>query len=321
MSTIKKENKFVILSKKYPAVYMILVSLLAFAIISPYFMTVNNMRTIMAGNSVILIAALGETMVLLTGGIDLSVATVISASAVMAGYVMNITGSITIGLIVAVATGLVFGIVNGVLIGYFGMTSFITTMGTQLISSGVAYYLSQGIAVPGTPSGLVEFGSLKLFGIPSLFVVAIVLLVICVVLVGYTTWGRNVLLLGANRYTAEYSGINVKLTETSVYVCAGLFAGIAGFVSISNLGFAIPGVGDTLLMVILGGIVLGGTAMAGGEGSIPRTLIGVALLAILINGLSMVGVPFYDQLVIEGVLIFLGNGLVIIMGKRSQMAM
>ena len=96
---------------------------------------------------------------------------------------------------------------------------------------------------------------------------------------------------------------------------------IAGFISIINLGNGIPGVGDTLLMIILGGVVLGGTSMNGGEGSIIRTLIGITLLAILTNGLNIIGIPFYDQLIVQGILIFVGNGLAIYMSQKSEYAM
>ena len=327
MENVKTKNKVGIkniaidFSKRYPAVFIILVLILAFTVVSPHFMTSSNAQTIMAGNAVVMIAAIGETMVLLTGGIDLSVATVISSSAVLAGYVMNVTHSITLGILTAVAVGLVIGCINGLLIGYGKMVPFITTMGTQLVARGIAFVVSQGIAVKGTPKPLVEFGFQSLAGLPVIFLISIVLLLLSAVLITKATWGRYVILAGANKKTGQYTGINVRFVEMSVYVFAGLFAGIAGFISIINLGNGIPGVGDTLLMIILGGVVLGGTSMNGGEGSIIRTLIGITLLAILTNGLNIIGIPFYDQLIVQGILIFVGNGLAIYMSQKSEYAM
>ena len=201
------------------------------------------------------------------------------------------------------------------------MVPFITTMGTQLVARGIAFVVSQGIAVKGTPKPLVEFGFQSLVGLPVIFLISIVLLLLSAVLITKTTWGRYVILAGANKKTGQYTGINVRFVEMSVYVFAGLFAGIAGFISIINLGNGIPGVGDTLLMIILGGVVLGGTSMNGGEGSIIRTLIGITLLAILTNGLNIIGIPFYDQLIVQGILIFVGNGLAIYMSQKSEYAM
>lgn len=299
------------LMKTYPTIPIIFVLLIAFSISSPFFLTTGNMSTIMSANTVILIAAVGQTMVLLTGGIDLSVSTVVSASAVCGGTVMTNTGNVFLGLTVAIFVGVIFGALNGVLVGYFGLTPFITTMGTQLIARGIAFVLSQGIAVKGTPMAMIDFGFGSFLSIPYVMIVAIVILIVCSILLTQTTWGRHVKLLGSNRESAKYAGIHSKKIEFSVYAFSGVLAGIAGFISIANLGNAIPGVGDTILLIIIGGVVLGGTSMNGGEGSIKRTILGVGLLAILTNGLNMMGIPFYDQLIIQGILIFVGNSLAV----------
>lgn len=309
------------LSTTYPTIPIILSLLIIFSIAAPYFLSGGNMQTIMSANAVILIAAVGQTVVLLTGGIDLSVSTVISASAVVSGVVMAATGNVFVGLLVALGVGLFFGVLNGVLVGYFGLTPFITTMGTQLIARGIAFVLSQGIAVKGTPPWMMTFGFGSFLGLPSITLVAIVCLIIVGVFLTQTIWGRRVILLGSNRESARYSGINTRKVEASVYALSGVLAGVAGFVSIASLGNALPGVGDTILLMIIGGVVLGGTSMNGGEGSVSRTILGVGLLAILTNGLNMIGIPFYDQLIIQGILIFLGNGLAVKFSSKSSMAM
>lgn len=317
-----KTMKFVIEgSTRYPTIPIIVSLFIVFSIIAPFFLSTGNMQTIMAANSVIMIAAIGQTLVLLTGGIDLSISTVISASAVVSGVVMVSTGSILLGIIVAISIGLFFGLLNGLLVGYFGLTPFITTMGTQLIARGVAFVFSKGIAVKGTPKGVVNFGFADLLGIPMITIVSIILLIISSFLVTKTSWGRRIILLGSSRNAARYTGLKTKQIELSVYLLSGLFAGIAGVVSIANLGNAIPGVGDTILLIIIGGVVLGGTSMSGGEGSIVRTILGVGLLAILTSGLNMIGIPFYDQLIIQGILIFVGNWLSMKFSSASDLAM
>lgn len=294
-------------AKSYPVAPILIVLIVAFSLFSPFFLTAGNIEAMLAANAVVLIAALGMTCVFLLGGIDLSISTVISVSAVTAGLAMAANGSILAGVVTAVAVGLGFGLFNGILIGIFGLTPFITTMATQLIARGIAFVLSKGIAVQGTPYAMIDFGFLSFLGVPAVTWVGLVIVIIGSIAMSQTNWGRHVMLIGSNRNSARYAGINIRVVEVSVYAISGLLAGIAGFISIANLGNAIPGVGDTLLLIIIGAVVLGGTTMDGGEGSIERTIIGVALLAVLTSGLNLMGIPFYDQLIIQGVLIFMGT--------------
>ncbi len=305
-------------ARLYPAIPVIVVLLVSFSTISPYFLNAGNVEAMLAANSVVLIAAVGMTLVFLTGGIDLSISTVISASAVLSGLVMAATDNVALGVLTAMGVGAGFGAANGVLIGIFGLTPFITTMATQLIARGIAFVMSQGVAVRGTPFWVMDFGFWVWLGIPAVTWIAFGVVLIGIAALTLTTWGREVYLVGSNRNSARFTGINVPQIEFSVYFLSGLLGGLAGFISIANLGNAIPGVGDTLLLIIIGAVVLGGTAMEGGEGSVLRTLLGVALLSILINGLNLIGIPFYDQLIVQGVLIFVGTWLAMKLSRRRS---
>lgn len=305
--------------KSYPVVPLIVILWITFSSLSPYFFSMGNIEGMLVNNTVLLIAAIGMTFVFLVGGIDLSVSTVISVSAVLAGIVMAKTGDIALGAVTALSVGGLFGAINGLLIGAFGLTPFITTMATQLIARGIAFYLSQGIAVEGTPLALMDFGFVSVKGIPAITLIGLVIALAAALVLGLTTWGRQIILLGSNRSAARYAGLPVQSLEFSAYLLSGLLAGVAGFISIISLGTAIPGVGDTLLLIIIGAVVLGGTSMNGGEGSITRTLLGVALLTVLINGLNLLRIPFYDQLIIQGILIFFGTWLAnTFSGKRRD---
>lgn len=304
--------------RSYPVAPVLVALFVAFSLFSPYFLTTGNLEAMLTANSVVLIASIGMTLVFLMGGIDLSISTVISASAVIAGLVMAATGSVWIGGASALIVGLAFGLLNGLLIGVLGLTPFITTMATQLIARGVAFVLSKGIAVQGTPYSMIDFGFLTLAGVPAVTWLGLVVVAICLLAMTQTDWGRHVMLIGSNRNAARFSGIPVRRTEVSVYAVSGLLGGLAGFISIANLGNAIPGVGDTLLLIIIGAVVLGGTTMEGGEGSITRTVLGVALLAVLISGLNLIGIPFYDQLIIQGLLIFFGTWVSMKLSKRRH---
>lgn len=308
--------------RNYPTIPIILIMIIGFSLTTRRFLTAGTIRTMMAVNSVVLIAAIGQTFVLLTGGIDLSVSTVISVSAVVAATVMELTGAnILVGVLAAVLVGLFFGLINGTLIGYGRMTPFITTMGTNLVARGVAFMMSsEGRGVKASKE-LIVFGFKTFLGVPLMFWIGLILVAIFTVLLTQTNWGRKVILVGSNSVAARYSGVNTRKVEASVYVLSGLLAGIAGFISIINLGAGIPGVGDKLLLTIIAAVVLGGTSMTGGEGSVLRTLIGIVLLAVLTQGLDRLHVEFYDQFIILGILIFAGNSLSIRISSRSSKAM
>jgi len=279
-----------------------------FAFLAPSFATLRNARTMLAATAVAAVAAIGETLILITGGIDLSVATVVACSAVLASKVMEAESNTLIGLMVALGIGLGFGLINGFTVAKLGLTPFVLTLGTNLIARGIAFSVSKGYAIRA-PLALRQFGRMNWLGLPIIVVITLIMLVIFELLLSKTTWGRYVYFLGANKEAARYVGINYGLVGASVYIIAGVLCGLAGYLSVISLGAAIPGVGDTILLTIIGGVILGGTSLFGGVGSVWRTALGVLLLATLTNGLNLLGFGFYDQLIAQGIVIVLGTGL------------
>jgi ribose transport system permease protein len=290
---------------------------LFFALMSPAFATPTNARALLSASAVVATAAAGQTLVLLTGGIDLSVATVVSCSAVLAAAAVGPLGNPWAALVVALAVGLAFGLVNSVAVGWLRLTPFVLTLGTNLIARGIAFSVSEGIAVQAPPS-LAELGRADVLGIPAIALVAILVLILFGYLAGNTSWGRFVYLLGSNEQAARYVGVRCSLVKGSVYAITGLLGGLAGFLSLANLGVGLPGVGDTILLQIIGGVILGGTSLFGGEGGMWRTALGVLLLATLTNGLNLLGFAFYDQLVAQGLVILLGTGLIVRLAAEPQ---
>lgn len=288
---------------------------IAFSALTPLFATSTNVRILLAASAVVAVAAAGETLVLLTGGIDLSIATVVSCSAVLSATVMGETGSALTGLAVAVGVGLVFGLVNGVAIGVLDLTPFVLTLGTYLVARGVAFSVSDGVSLSGAPPGLLELGSARIAGIPAIALVAVAVFVVVGLALVRTRWGREVYLVGSNEAAARHVGIRTRAVKASVYVVAGGLAGVAGYLSIMNLGVATPGIGDTLLLSIIGAAIVGGTSLFGGEGSMGRTALGVLLLASLTNGLNLLNFEFFDQLVAQGLVILVGTALVVRMTR------
>ena len=307
----------------YPAVAIIILLLVVFSILDPGFFSIGTFQIVMKGNAYLLIAAIAETLVILTGGIDLSVSTVMALSAVVSCLCMDVTGagaaSILVGLVVALVVGLVFGVVNGVFVGHFGMQPFIVTMGTRLVASGIACALTKSVATPG-PESMVMFGFHKIAEIPTIFIISVLVLIVMAVFVKQSKWGRELVLFGSNKESAKYCGINVKLVEMVAYSLSGLLSGLAGFFTIVVLGVGQPTIGATNLLIIIGAVVLGGTSMTGGEGSVARTFIGITLLAFLQAGLNATGVPYTTQMIIEGLIIFIGYSLSVNVTARSSSA-
>ncbi|MEZ4518748.1 MAG: ABC transporter permease [Chloroflexota bacterium] len=289
---------------------------LLFAFLAPSFATPTNISALLAVAAVVFVAAVGETFVMLTAGIDISVASVLACSAIIGAAVMGQDGSPWVGLIVSVTVGLIFGAFNGFSVAVLGLTPFVLTLGTHLIARGIAFSVSEGIAMR-VPQALRQLGRVEYLNIPFIAFVAVAVLLVAMFALRKTTWGRYIYLLGANKDAANYVGIRHKWIEGSVYVIAGGLAGLAGYLSVINLGVALPGVGDPLLLTIIGGVILGGTSMFGGEGAIWRTALGILLLAVLSNGLNLLGFEFYDKLIVEGLVILLGTGLAVRLGRAS----
>jgi len=294
-----------------------LVIWLILALLNSTFATWPNIQTILAASAVVLTAAIGETLVLLTGDIDVSVATVATCSGVVAAAVMGREGDPAVGLLVALLVGAGFGLINGIACGVFGLTAFIFTLGTMLVARGIAFSISEGIAMR-IPRAIRDFGRLDVIGIPAIAVVALVAVAVFAFILSQTTWGRQVYLLGSNAAAAHYVGIRRRLVRLSVFLVSGALGGLAGYLALANLGVAIPGLGDTILLTIIGGVIVGGTSLFGGEGSLWRTVVGVLLLAGLTNGLNLIGIPFYDQLIVQGVVILIGTALVARLARTTM---
>jgi ribose/xylose/arabinose/galactoside ABC-type transport system permease subunit len=247
------------------------------------------------------------------------VASVAACSGVIAAAVMGRDGDPLVGLLVALGVGLAFGTFNGFSVAKLGLTPFVLTLGVHLVARGIAFTVSEGIAIP-VPQAIRQFGRAEWWGIPAIAVIAMIMLVLFGILLAKTSWGRYIYLLGTNPNAARYVGIRSQWVKASVYILAGLLSGLAGFLAVANLGAAIPGVGDKILLTIIGGVILGGTSMFGGVGSIARTAAGVLLLATLSNGLNLLGFDFYDQLIAQGVVIIVGTTMVIRFGREVQPA-
>jgi ribose transport system permease protein len=292
---------------------LILVGLIAvFSLINPTdFFTASNGRNIATDAAVLLILGTGMTYVIITAGIDLSVGSVLVFSGVVAARAMNAvggngTGTILVGLVVAVLAGLAWGLINGFLIAKAKIPAFIVTLGTFGIALGAALLITGGVDERQVPIKLIDgIGTGRLFGqIPWLVVIAAVVCLIFGVILAQTRFGRYAYATGANAEGVRRAGINVDAHLIKVYALMGTLAGLAGYVSLARFGTTTIGGHTTDNLNTIAAVVIGGTSLFGGVGTILGTVFGVFIPAVLQNGFVIVGVqPFWQQVAVGIVLI------------------
>jgi ribose transport system permease protein len=309
---VKGHNKFVgvlikITGYREFILFLVLVlGVIVVNVITPAFLTVINLRAMALGFSLTGIIALSMTVVLISGGLDLSVGAVFAVSGAVTALLFNRLGfpiwtAAAIGLLV----GLSFGFLNGLMIGQIGINPLITTLGSMIIARGFAMFLTKGriVTIRGVADGFPFLGSGLIFGLPFMFVVFVLLAAVFTIVFKKSFWMRNVFYTGSNTRAADYSGINTKGSKISVYVLSALLAAISGLFSLSRFGVAVPTTGDGMEINTIAAVVIGGASLSGGEGSVVGTVLGVILLSFISNMLVLVGTSVYLQNLISGVIL------------------
>jgi ribose transport system permease protein len=305
----------------------LLVMIVVFSLLSPNFLKFDNFVGILLATSVNGILALGVTFVIVTGGIDLSIGTVMTLSAVITGVLITNMGlPIPVGILGGVLTGGLAGLVNGILIARFKIPSFIVTLGMLNVAKGLALVISglSPIYFNDTPSfNQGAMGSLIGSVVPGLAIPNVVLILFGAALVASlvlsrTILGRYTFALGSNEEAARLSGVNVGAWKTVVYMVCGLFAGLAGVVIAARLNSAQPSLGQGYELDAIAAAVIGGTSLSGGEGTILGTVIGAFIISTLTNGLRILSVPQEWQTVVTGGIVILAVYLDGIRRRREQ---
>ncbi|WP_382309348.1 ABC transporter permease [Herbiconiux sp. UC225_62] len=285
---------------------MLAVLVVAVAILSQgSFVSGNNIVNVLKQFSVPLILALGQTLVIITGGIDVSVAATAALSACLSGILYTQVGVPDwLAVLGGIATGAVVGLFNGFVITRWGVPDFVATLGTLTAGRGLALLLTDGypipnfsVAIPGRsmPDVLQSLGGGSIGPIPNIFIVAVVLVVIAGFVLNRTVLGRKLIAVGGNRDAARVAGINVGRTKMFAYLFAGIFASVGGMLMAGRLDSANGLMAPGMELTTIAAVVLGGTALIGGEGRIGGTVIGLFILATLSNGLNILGVSSFWQ--------------------------
>jgi ribose transport system permease protein len=286
------------------------------------FLRVANFRSVATQSVIVALGALGMTLVIIGGGIDLSAASNIALSSVIAAHAINQGASPLAGLVLGVLTGGLVGFVNGGLITRLRLVPFIVTMGMMGIARGAAKWIAgnQKIDAPLTWVNELMAKSPKpswLLMAPGIWIM-IVFAVLMAVVLRSTVFGRHVFAIGSNESTARLCGIRTDRTKVLVYTIAGLFCGLSGVMEFSRLTVGDPTVAVGLELDIIAAVVIGGGSLSGGEGSILGTMIGVFIMSFLRNGCTMMGWPNYIQEIIIGVIIVAAVSLDRVRHRRAS---
>lgn len=287
------------------------------SILNPTFLQANNLMNLMRQLIINGFIALGMTFVILTGGIDLSVGSTLAlTSAIFAGLLQN--GMNTgLAILVAIGLGLVLGLINGVLITKGKLAPFIVTLATMTIFRGLTLVYTDGrpIAGPKDNFAFKFLGKGQIFGIPFQVILFILAFLCLWIILNKTSLGRKIYAVGGNEKASFISGINIDKVKIWVYVISSLMAVLSGLVLTSRLNSAQPTAGAAYEMDAIAAVVLGGTSMTGGSGSLTGTLIGILILGVLNNGLNLLGVSSFYQQIVKGIVILIA---VLIDRKRNK---
>jgi ribose transport system permease protein len=279
---------------------------LVLSLLSPVFFTVNNLFEITLQSAVFAIIAAGETFVIFSGGIDLSVGSVFAFSSVVGGLVFQATGSTALAILGSMLAGILAGGVNGTFITKLKVPPFVATLGMMGIARGFALILCQGIPIYGLKKNYMWLGQGKIFGIiPVPTILVAIIFVLAFFLLTYTRFGRFTYAIGSNAEATRLSGININRVTLGIYMMSGLLTAVAGVIESARLGTIQPAGGTGYELLAIGAVVIGGTSLFGGEGEIVASLIGALIVTTIRNGLNILGVYAFWQYVVNGLIIII----------------
>lgn len=285
---------------------VIVAMVIVFWILQPRFMTLLNWQNIAIQMSVLLVISIAGTFPIIIGSIDLSVGSVATLTGIVTAMMLSDGGTNwVLALITALLVGLACGLVNGTLLAVVRVPSFLVTLGTYFALDGLASFIITGTPIPIYASGPGEIFDARWGQLPSIFAWSLVVLLVTYVISRYTRFGRHFYAVGGSEPAALIAGIPVRWVKIAAFAISGLLAAFAGFLLSVHTLSGSPQMGASLLLPSIGAIVMGGTALSGGGGGPHRTFIGVLLLTILINGMQLLSVDPYLQLVILGGVVIL----------------
>jgi ribose transport system permease protein len=272
--------------------------------LDPNYLSATNIINVLNQVSILAVVTVGASIVIFTGGFDLSAGAIVALSGVVGALVMEETGSITQAVAAGIGSGILVGIANGLVVGYLGVSPLIVTLGALNICRGLALILSGGAPVYSFPLSYTAFGTSRFLDIPVLALIAFTLFVVMALVLRFTPLGLYIYAVGGNPRAAKISGINVPAIRMLAFAISGACCGLAGMLLASRTGGGEPAAGFAYELEAIAAVILGGAALSGGEGRLWRSLMGILMLSALGNGLNIVGIhPHWKGVAIGAILV------------------
>ena len=289
----------------YRSVLILLVICVFATILSPSFLSVTNLFNVFKQITVAGIVGCGMTFVILTGGIDISVGSILGLSGVLASGVLASTGNTAVAVAVSLTVGIACGAVNGFFVSVCGIPPFISTLGMMTLLRGVILVYTKGSPIPIKSDAYKFFGKGSIAGIPVPVIILIIVFLLAHYILTQTSYGRSVYAVGGNREAARLSGIRVKTSEFLVYTLNGLMCGMAGLILTARLGSAQSTSGTGIEMDAIAAVILGGTSLSGGVGFVLPTVVGAMIMGIIDNILTLMNVNPHATNIVKGAVILI----------------
>ena len=300
------------------ALFILIVLLIIAALSSPAFLTGTNITNLLLQMSIIGVVVMAELIIVLTGGIDISVGSALGLAAVLCAGLFG-GFSVWLALLVGMAVGGIIGLVNGWLVSFRGLEPFIVTLGMLALARGLVYAYSEGIPItPQASDTFAQIGQTTVLGIPVLTLIWIAMVVIVAFLLRRTVWGRRVYAIGSNKEAARSSGIPVRATLWSVYILGGLLVGLGGWMFVCRFGSATALAGNLMELEAIAAVVIGGAALSGGKGTVFGAVVGTIIFQVIANLLSLLNVSTFLQDAFRGALILVAVTLATVQFARKR---
>jgi ribose transport system permease protein len=295
------------------------------AILSPTFLTAGNLSNLLARMSELGMLAVAETIVLISGGFDLSIGAVMALSGALCGALSVLQVPFALALVVSLGSGAAVGMLNAVLVVRLRLQPFMVTLATLTIVRSLVYAILRGNVLTDFPERYLDLGYVKVLGIPLLFIVLVATAALAAVLLRRTTVGRRIFAIGANEHTSSLSGVLVGRVKYAVYCLSGLISALAGLMFTVRIRAIMPEAGVNAPLEVITAVLIGGTAISGGRGTVLGSLLGILAMYLLLNGFSLLGLnPFWEVIILGVILIYvvgqegITRSLRAALGKRAR---
>ena len=295
-------------SNEFTLMLIVIGLFVLFGILSPdRFLSINNIKTMAFQMPEFGLMALAMMIAVLTGGINLSITTGATLSTIVAAFILssefgkaNPVLAVILGVVVCMLVSIAAGVVNGTIVAYIGVAPMLVTLGTKTLFEGLGLNFTKGGSISGFPELFSEIGNGTFLGIPIPMIIYVIVLIACYFLFERSVWGTEVYMIGCNETATRFSGINTKKALLWVYIYSGILSGLAGVLISSRYNSAKTDYGSSYAMQAVSAVVLGGTNIAGGHGTVAGTVIAVAIIQIISTGLNILGVNRYIINIITG---------------------